>query len=255
MEGDTKPGKRFSDFSEGNFVLKELFNQENCNLDFLSLCLLKITDGVSPCMAYPKEEVLLFLLEGEAAVEVDGLTYELSHYDVLYIPVGTGFRLLHRGTGPAVLYAYRAVGDKKFPVYFAKWKDVRHNKDRIRKLNKKLVYIMLDVGEQANKFVAGYTFYEPETRAWPPHNHTDQEECYSFIEGRGAMSVYPDDEHMTYVTSVNTGDHITIPVMNYHPVFSQDQPLTFIWCIAGERYWVGDKNKDFMTAKVSKLTT
>jgi hypothetical protein len=44
-------------------------------------------------------------------------------------------------------------------------------------------------------------------------------------------------------------------MLNYHPVFSQDDPLCFIWCIAGERYWVGDKNKDFMTAKVSKLTT
>ncbi len=43
--------------------------------------------------------------------------------------------------------------------------------------------------------------------------------------------------------------------MNYHPVFSHEDPLCFIWCIAGERYWVGDKNKDFMTAKVDKLTT
>ncbi|MFQ3621305.1 MAG: hypothetical protein SNJ78_10245, partial [Spirochaetales bacterium] len=75
------------------------------------------------------------------------------------------------------------------------------------------------------------------------------------IQGKGAMSVYPDEEHQTFVTSVETGDSITIPVLNYHPVFSQEQPLTFIWCIAGARYWVGDKNKDFMTGKVSKLTT
>jgi len=39
-----------------------------------------------------------------------------------------------------------------------------------------------------------------------------------------------------------------------HP-YSHEEPLCFIWCIAGERYWVGDKNKDFMTAKVNKLTT
>jgi hypothetical protein len=31
--------------------------------------------------------------------------------------------------------------------------------------------------------------------------------------------------------------------------------LHFIWCIAGNRYWVGDKNKDFMAGKVDKLTT
>jgi len=38
-------------------------------------------------------------------------------------------------------------------------------------------------------------------------------------------------------------------------VFSQAEELHFIWCIAGNRYWVGDKNKDFMSGKVSKLTT
>jgi len=114
---------------------------------------------------------------------------------------------------------------------------------------------MFDVAEQANKLVAGYTIYEPQTRAWPPHNHTDQEEVYSFIQGKGAMSVYPDDEHQTFVTSVYTGDNITIPLLNYHPVFSKDESLTFIWCIAGERYWVGDKNEDFMKGKADKITT
>ena len=114
---------------------------------------------------------------------------------------------------------------------------------------------MFDVSENANKFMVGYTFYEERTRAWPPHNHTDQEEVYSFIEGHGAMEVYKDDENKTFVPSVEVGDHITIPILNYHPVFSHEEPLCFIWCIAGERYWVGDKNKDFMTAKVDKLTT
>jgi hypothetical protein len=54
---------------------------------------------------------------------------------------------------------------------------------------------------------------------------------------------------------VNEGDLVTIPFLNYHPVFSQESPLEFIWCIAGERYWVGDKNKDFMTGSVDSLTT
>lgn len=47
----------------------------------------------------------------------------------------------------------------------------------------------------------------------------------------------------------------TTPLLNYHPVFSQQQPREFIWCIAGNRYWVGDKNQDFITGKVSQLTT
>lgn len=255
MSAAILPGQKFDDAAAGNWVMTEVFNQENSHLDFLSLSLLTIKAGMSPCMAFPKEEALLFLLEGEVGVELDGNAYAMSKYDVLYVPVGAAVRIRHNGATPARLYMYRALGDIVYPAVHAKWAERKADPARLRKLNKKNVYLMFDVVEQANKLVAGYTFYESETRAWPPHNHTDQEEVYSFIEGHGAMSVYIDDEHQTFVTSVDTGSHVTIPVLNYHPVFSQADPLCFIWCIAGERYWVGDKNKDFMTAKVSKLTT
>jgi hypothetical protein len=54
---------------------------------------------------------------------------------------------------------------------------------------------------------------------------------------------------------VDEGDAVTIPMLNYHPVFAQEKPLEFIWCIAGERYWVGDKNKDFMKGGPASITT
>jgi len=188
-------------------------------------------------------------------VEVAGERYDLNHYDVLYIPLGEGMIFSHTGDEAAWLYAYRALAEEKHPVFHSRFSDARKNEDRIRRLNRKVVYKMLDVEDPADKFMAGYTFYEDHTRAWPPHNHTDQEEVYSFIEGTGAMTVYEDDEHQTFVTSVGIGDHVTIPILNYHPVFSDAEPVTFIWCIAGERYWVGDKNTDFMKGGGEKITT
>jgi mannose-6-phosphate isomerase-like protein (cupin superfamily) len=253
MSSTVKPGKKFSLRQEGPFLLKEVFNQGESNLEYLSLSHVEMSRGRSPCLAFPEEETLLFLLEGKAVAQVENQQYSMEKYDVLYIPVGSPFRI--QTEGPLSAYAYRALGTEKFPVHYASWQKISGDPRRIRKLHRKNVYLMFDVTEPANKLVAGYTFYEPYTRAWPPHNHTDQEEVYSFIEGKGAMSVYPDDEHQTFVTSVDTGDSITIPFLNYHPVFSQEDPLTFIWCIAGARYWVGDKNQDFMTGKVSKLTT
>ena len=115
--------------------------------------------------------------------------------------------------------------------------------------------MMFDVPEAADKLIAGYTFFQPYQRSWPPHNHTDQEEVYIFIKGHGAMEVYESPEKLCFVTSVAEGDMVTIPMMNYHPVFSQESPLEFIWCIAGARYWVGDKNKDFMAGKGDAITT
>jgi hypothetical protein len=69
------------------------------------------------------------------------------------------------------------------------------------------------------------------------------------------MEVYTDEEHKTFVHSVAEMDAVTIPVLNFHPVFSQSEELHFIWCIAGERYWVGDKNKDFLKGDSAELTT
>ncbi len=250
-----KSGKLFNG-DQSDCIIRELFNKSNSNLEYLSQMEILMRDrSYSPYLSFKTEEALIFNLEDPVEVEVEGVVYRLEHYDVLYIPINNSFRIHHDGDEEALVYTYRALGEETYPVYHAKWAEVKENEERIRHLNKKDVFLMFDVGEKANKFIAGYTFYETYTRAWPPHNHTDQEEVYSFIDGRGAMEVYEDDEHKTFVTSVETGDNITIPMLNYHPVFSHEEPLTFIWCIAGERYWVGDKNKDFMKGKGERITT
>ena len=69
------------------------------------------------------------------------------------------------------------------------------------------------------------------------------------------MEVYESPEHLTFVKEVGEGEMVTIPFLNYHPVFSQESPLEFIWCIAGERYWIGDKNKTFMSGSSGPITT
>ncbi len=249
-----KPGKIFN-AENGRCLMKEIFNGPDSGLEFLSAADLKLSDTVSPNYSFPGEEVLLFNLGGSVDCRVDNIDYRLDHYDVLYVSTGLGFQVSHKGEDEAHVYVYRAPGDEVHPVFHSSFEAAKANDERIRHLNRKVVYKMFDVSEGGNKFMAGYTFYDNHTRAWPPHNHTDQEEVYSFIEGEGAMTVYEDDEHQHFVTSVGVGDHVTIPVLNYHPVFSNDSPLCFIWCIAGERYWVGDKSQDFMDGKKGNVTT
>jgi mannose-6-phosphate isomerase-like protein (cupin superfamily) len=192
---------------------------------------------------------------GTALVELAGQTYDLANYDTLYVPRGAGFTLSNPSAEPAVLIQCSAPAATAHPPFHSRFAEFSKREDRIRHLAGKDVFLMFDVGEGADKLVAGYTFYQPYTRAWPPHNHTDQEEVYIFIKGRGAMEVYESPEKLTFVHSLNEGDMVTIPYLNYHPVFSQEDPLVFIWCIAGERYWVGDKNKDFMAGKGDAITT
>src|SRR3954468_3580737 len=237
------------------FSYVEKSSPQSSNLSFLTYGVYHLTGAIaSGACAHPGEEALLFCWKGAVDVQLEGKTYSLDYYDTLYIPRGATYRF-SQNQGESKVIVCRATADNTHPAFHSRWKDFSKNEKRIRHLKGKDVFLMFDVSEGADKLIAGYTIFQPHQRSYPPHNHTDQEEVYIFTQGSGSMEVYADEESKSFVKSVNEGDAVTIPLLNYHPVFSQEEELHFIWCIAGNRYWVGDKNKDFMTGKVNKLTT
>jgi len=233
----------------------EKANPRNSNLQLLTYGVHELSgQTASGALAHPGEETLLFCWRGELDVRMNHAVYTLKHYDVLYVPLSATYHLEQK-SGQSKLVVCRATAENAHPVFHAKWSAFSRDEGRIRHLKGKDVFLMFDVSESADKLMAGYTIFEPHQRSYPPHNHTDQEEVYIFTQGQGSMEVYADEETKSFVRSVDEGDAVTIPVLNYHPVFSQEEELHFIWCIAGNRYWVGDKHKDFMTGKADKLTT
>jgi mannose-6-phosphate isomerase-like protein (cupin superfamily) len=245
----------FVPVATSGFRYLEKSSPQTSNLQFLTYGVYELSGAVrSGLLAHPDEEALLFCWQGEATASLDGTSYSLKHYDVLYVPRGAAYRL-GQESGESKVVVCRAPAEKAHPSFHAKWAEMSRDEKRIRHLKGKDVFLMFDVGEPAEKLIAGYTLFQPRQRSWPPHNHTDQEEIYIFLKGQGAMEVYAEEETKSFVHSVGPGDAVTIPILNYHPVFSHGEELHFIWCIAGNRYWVGDKNKDFMTGKVDKLTT
>lgn len=255
MSSPTPKPANFLAADEGNLQYTEKSSPESSNLDFLTYGTYRLNGAVrSGLLAHPAEEALLFCWRGSARVTLSKQAFELGPYDVLYIPRSEAYRL-SQDSGETTLIVCRAPAENRHPPFHARWEEFSRDEKRIRHLKGKDVFLMFDVSEPADKLIAGYTLFQPFQRSWPPHNHTDQEEVYIFLKGCGAMEVYADEENKWFVQSVGPGDAVTIPILNYHPVFSHGEELHFIWCIAGNRYWVGDKNKDFMTGKVDKLTT
>lgn len=235
---------------------RQRFTPETGNLQLLSAGEHELPAGTTTGRCgVPGEEALLFAWQGRVTVEVDGARFALEPYDSLYVPLGAGFRIHNGGGESARLFQLSSPVTTRHPVRHGRFAELSRREDRIRRLKGKDVYVMHGEDEAADKLIAGYTFFEPHARSWPPHNHTDQEEVYVFLEGRGSMEVYESAETLTFVRQVTPGDMVTIPVMNYHPVFSQEQPVKFIWCIAGARYWVGDKSKAFMRGDSAPVTT
>lgn len=238
------------------FQYRQKSSSNSSNLEILSYGTFEIKPrAVGDEIYHRKKEILLFCIRGMVKVRVETESFTLSHYDTLFIPLATPYTIENKSPEQSLLVVCKAEAENKYEPFYSSWEQVSGDERRIRHLSGKDVFIMFDVTEKADKLVAGYTIYEPYTRAWPAHNHTDQEEVYVFTKGSGAMEVYADEEHKTFVHSVAEMDAVTIPILNFHPVFSQSQELHFIWCIAGKRYWVGDKNKDFLKGDSAQLTT
>jgi mannose-6-phosphate isomerase-like protein (cupin superfamily) len=239
------------------FEYRQKSSPGSSNLDLLTYGVYRIAPRVSSEELFHRDqEALLFCVAQEpVSVEVEGHSHVMSHYDTLYVPRAAPYHL-HNGTNEiqSLIVCRAPAAQRHVPVH-AVWEEVRKDEARIRRLKGKEVFLMFDVGEKADRLMAGYTVYQPYARAWPAHNHTDQEEVYIFTKGHGAMEAYAEEEHKTFVYSVAQMDAVTIPLLNYHPVFSQSEELHFIWCLAGERYWVGDKNKDFLKGDSAQLTT
>ena len=238
------------------FQYRQKTNSRSSNLDMLSYGTFEIKPGAkSDEICHHTEECLLFCIKGKVSVRVGPQTFALSYYDTLFVPLAAVYIIENNSSEQALLVVCKAKAQKQYEPFYSSWEQFSSDERRIRHLKGKDVFLMFDVSEKADKLMAGYTIYQPYTRAWPAHNHTDQEEVYIFTKGNGAMEVYADEEHKTFVHSVAEMDAVTIPLLNFHPVFSQSEELHFIWCIAGQRYWVGDKNKDFMKGNSAQLTT
>ncbi|MPZ16902.1 MAG: cupin domain-containing protein [Luteitalea sp.] len=238
------------------FEYRQKCTPQTSNLQLLTYGVYRIAGRVTSDELYHRrDEAILFCLAGGQRVQVEDRTFELKHYDTLYVPLATPYRITNDTDEPGVLAVCRAPAVNRHVPSHAVWERVHADEARIRHLDGKDVFLMFDVSEAGDRLLAGYTIYQPHTRAWPPHNHTDQEEIYLFTKGRGSMEVYADEKTKTFVHSVKALDAATIPLLNYHPVFSQDEELHFIWCLAGERYWIGDKHREFMDASVDELTT
>ncbi len=241
---------------ECQFMYRQKSNPKTSNLDLMTYGTYHIAAGATSDELYHRqEELILFCMSDGQAVDVEGVKYSLNYYDTLYIPMATSYSFSNETDEEGFMIACRAKAENKHQPEHAIWKEVIKNEDRIRHLDGKDVFLMFDVSESADRLLAGYTIYEPHTRAWPPHNHTDQEEVYIFMQGNGSMEVYEDEQNKTFVHSMNRFDAASIPLLNYHPVFSQEEELHFIWCLAGARYWIGDKHEEFMDASVDEITT
>ncbi len=188
-------------------------------------------------------EVGLICLNGKASVRAEGETFDLDRYDAVYVPRDSEIEV--STTDGCDLAEVSAPVDKRYPIKFVSYKEVRQNPKlhliagkppAERDLN-----VLIGANVEAGRIMAGVTFSTPGNwTSWPPHEHSKLlEEAYLFIDmpspSFGVQFVYTDPNKPELVQVVREGDCVLMP-QGYHPnVAAPGGQINFLWMMAAIR--------------------
>lgn len=234
---------------DSGMIINEKIYPGESGMQLLSYSLIDVQSGyLSGPIINVDKETLLLCSDGEGKVVINGTTYPMFLYDFLYIPENTAFQLKGGAKGPMQIGMSTAPSNVNAEIVHVPFSEVKNDPNRARPMANKVVYLNFSEKIKAANLVAGLVFFEPYTRSFPAHMHTDQEEIYHFLNGTGAMEIYTSEETKTFIYNVAKGTVASVPLEHFHPCFSQEEPLVWLWVIAGERYWVGDRDANWMDA-------
>jgi 5-deoxy-glucuronate isomerase len=192
-----------------------------------------------------EHEVGLICLNGKASVNANTESFELDRYDAVYVPRDSQIAVEASGPSGCDLAEVSAPVDKRYPMKFVSYKEVRENPKlhliagkppAERDLN-----VLIGANVEAGRIMAGVTFSTPGNwTSWPPHEHSKLlEEAYLFIDmpapSFGVQFVYTDPQKPELVQVVREGDCVLMP-QGYHPnVAAPGGQINFLWMMAAIR--------------------
>lgn len=135
-----------------------------------------------------RRELGVINLGGNGIIEVDGTTYVMEKYDVLYIGRGAGNPVFSSETAtvPALFYVNSTPAHQSYPTV----KNTRAQANKVElgdqlTINKRTLYQYIhENGIQSAQLVMGYTELAP-GNAWntfPPHTHDRRMEVYFYFD-------------------------------------------------------------------------
>lgn len=186
-------------------------------------------------------EIGLICLKGTATVTTGGESFQLEQYDAVYVSRDSDIEV-RPGPSGCDLAEVSAPVEKRYPVKFVSYKEVRNN-PRLHLIAGKPpaerdLNVLIGANVEAGRIMAGVTFSTPGNwTSWPPHEHSKLlEEAYLFIDmpapSFGVQFVYTDPNKPELVQVVREGDCVLMP-QGYHPnVAAPGGQINFLWMMA-----------------------
>ncbi|HYJ92458.1 MAG TPA: 5-deoxy-glucuronate isomerase [Pyrinomonadaceae bacterium] len=188
-------------------------------------------------------ETGLICLNGSATVATGGQIFTLNRYDTLYVPRDSKIEVSTKDG--CDLAEISAPVDKKYPLQFIAFEDVRKNPSLHFMAGKppteRDLNILIGKNVEAGRIMAGVTFSsDGNWTSFPPHEHQDMlEEAYLYIDMPapqwGIQLVYSNLNEPELLQVVHEGDVVLMP-QGYHPnVAAPGSSIKFLWMMAANR--------------------
>ncbi len=214
---------------------------QNSEFKFLSAGRIILDNEVSSASGVnPGAETTLLCLHGEGAVTVEGISYQLSRFDGMYIPRGVAFEVTTDSNIDIIEASCQT--EKTHPVRFVSYENEVKGSDSLTlhvgaEPYYRDIHKVIAENVEGSRILMGVTMSKPGNwTSWPPHEHAaTREELYLFFDipkpGFGTQFIYSNLENPEFAQPVYEDDAVTI-VSGYHPnVAAPGYPINFCWAL------------------------
>jgi 5-deoxy-glucuronate isomerase len=189
-------------------------------------------------------ETALIGLKGRSRVVAAGRAFEVTPYDMLYVPRGSEVAVEPAPSG-CDLAELSAPVEGDYPLQFVSYADVQKDSGLHFTAgappNERVINVLLGKNVAAGRIMAGVTFSTPGNwTSWPPHEHAAlAEEAYLYVDmpapAFGIQLVYTNPAEPELAVVVHEGDCVLMPA-GYHPnVAAPGGRINFLWMMAAHR--------------------
>lgn len=224
---------------------RRIVHQYNTELEFLRYGRIVLGKGGEKIDVDSQDEEIGFVcLNGNGMIQVDGKSYSLNKYDVLYLPIGS--RCTISSNGAFDLAEIAAPSSKKYSVQFVQFEEILKDPNLSKQAGfepyaRRLNTLIGEKNVQASRLLVGVTFSKDGNwTSWPPHDHSkEKEEIYVYIDMPSPnFSIhlnYTKYKDMEMVVPVWEGDAVAIKKGYHYNVASPGTITGFLWMMAAVR--------------------
>lgn len=220
--------------------ITNIVDKFNSDLQYIKYSKIFLKERNEVTVSCGSNEVLLAILDGEAAIELGNESFKLCKHDVAYISRDETLKLVKYNSGELSALLFEAPADNKYDPKVIKFNEIKKTISGEGVYEREVYLMVSEENVGADRLILGYCWGMPGGwTGWPPHEHAaNLEELYVFYDiqepGFAVQMIYENLDDIKCI-KVQDGDAIAIS-SGFHPVVAvPGYRMKNVWVMAAKR--------------------